>query len=179
MIITINGTPGSGKTTLARALAKKYKLKFYSIGLIRRKIAKIFGLSIEEFNEIGKKYSFTDKLVDELIAKSIKDNAVIDGRMAWKFFPNSIKILLLCNSKVAAERLMKDKREGENYKSIKEARKKILERIKNDEERYRKYYGIKNIFDVKNYDIVLDTSKINKREMVRVCTRVIDRVLLE
>lgn len=175
MIITINGFPGSGKTTLAKALAKKYKLKFYSIGKIRRKIAEIFNLSIEEFNEIGKKFPFTDIFVDELINRIVKDDAVIDGRLAWKFFPKSIKILLICDLDVAAKRLLKNKRKGEKYKNLKEARKKILERIENDKYRYKKYYGIKNIFDIKNYDIILDTSKINKKEMIDVCVEIIEK----
>ncbi len=179
MIITINGTPGSGKTTLAKALAKKYRLKFYSVGQIRRKIAKIFGLNIERFNKIGRETPFTDLFVDEMIRKIVKDNAVIDGRLSWKFFPESIKILLICDIDVAAKRLLKDKRKEEKYKNLYEVRKKILKRIKDDEYRYKKYYGIKNIFDIKKYDIVLETSKVSKKEMIKICFEIIENYFLK
>ncbi|MEM4648118.1 MAG: cytidylate kinase family protein [Candidatus Pacearchaeota archaeon] len=178
MIITINGTPGSGKTTIAKAIAKKYKLKFYSIGEIRRNIARFFGLTIDEFNKIGEKYVFTDSIVDNMIKICIKDNAVIDGRLAWYFFNKSIKILVLCDKKIAAKRIFKEvkknKRKSEKkYKNIKEIMKEIDERIKSDNKRYKKYYGIKNIFDFKNYDIIIDTSHLEKKEMIDIMLKIL------
>lgn len=181
MIVTINGTPGSGKTTIGKAIAKKYNLKFFSIGQIRRKIAKIFELSIDEFNKIGEKHKFTDIFIDEMIKSYIKDNAVIDGRLAWYFFNKSIKILVLCDKKIAAKRILKDikknRRKGERkYKNLKEVLKEIEERIKSDEKRYKKYYGISNIYDFKNYDIIIDSSKLKKQEMINVIIEAINLI---
>jgi len=178
MIITINGMPGSGKTTLARAIARKYGLKFYSVGNIRRAIASFFCLTIDEFNKIGERHNFTDVFVDEMFKHCIKDNAVIDGRLAWWLFPKSIKILLLCNTKIAAERIFKAKRKSEKaYKSIKEVEREIRERITSDIKRYKKYYGIKNLYDINNYDIAIDTSNIDKKEMIKLAIDVLERFI--
>ena len=60
MIITISGKPGSGKSTIAKILAEKLKLKHYSAGDFRREKAKKLCLSLEEFNKLGEKKDFTD-----------------------------------------------------------------------------------------------------------------------
>lgn len=44
MIITISGYPGSGKSTIADIIAKKLKLKRYSVGNFRRELAKKRGI---------------------------------------------------------------------------------------------------------------------------------------
>jgi len=31
-------------------------------------------------------------------------------------------------------------------------------RLKSEDKRYKKYYGIKDIYNIKNYDIIIDTS---------------------
>lgn len=166
MIITINGTPGSGKSTIGKFLAKKFSLKFYSVGEIRRRIAEAFDLNIYEFNKIGEKHSFTDIFVDEMVKTLVRDKAIIDGRLAWHFFPSSIKILLLCDYTIAAKRVFLEKRKTEmRFKNVKEAKNSIIKRIKGDEKRYLKYYKIKNIYDLKHYDLIIDTTHLGKSEM--------------
>ena len=70
MKITISGTPGSGKSTIGKLVSKKLKLKYYDVGNMRRKMAKDMGLTIQEFNKLGEKKSFTDKEVDNKIKSS-------------------------------------------------------------------------------------------------------------
>ncbi|MEM2932613.1 MAG: nucleoside monophosphate kinase [Candidatus Pacearchaeota archaeon] len=170
MQITITGTPGSGKTTLAKALAKKLKLKFYSTGEIRREIARLFGMDIDELNRLGEKYSFTDKCIDEMIKKVLeKKSFILDGRLGWRFFPRSIKIFTFCNLDIAAKRILKARRRSEKeYKSVEEVKKEIIKRMQSDKKRYKKYYNIKNIYDIKGYDIIIDTSYLNKKEMIKI-----------
>jgi len=167
MIITISGTPGSGKSTVAKALAGKLGLKYYSVGDFRREAAAKKGMTINEYNKLGEDDFSTDNEVDEWQKKSLakEDNFIIDGRLSFHFIPNSIKVFLKVKQEVAAERIFNEKREKEKFKSLKEALESIKKRHESDIKRYRKYYNI-NPFDERHYDIVVDTSDITIQEMV-------------
>ena len=54
MIVTISGTPGSGKSTVGKLIAKKLGLKHYSIGNLMRSMAKEKGLTLGELGELAK-----------------------------------------------------------------------------------------------------------------------------
>jgi cytidylate kinase len=168
MIITINGTPGAGKSTAAKFLAKKLKMKHYSMGDLRRKIALKKGMTIDEFNKLGEKEAWTDKDADNYQIKLGKkeDNFVIDGRLSWFFIPKSIKVFVKADLNKAATRVLKEKRKSEKkYKSAKDVLKEMKERMKSDMQRYRKYYGIKNVYSMSNYDIIIDSSYLTINEM--------------
>ena len=166
MRITINGIPGSGKSTAARWLAKKLKLKYYGLGKMRREIAKKRGVTLEEFNKLGEKEKWTDTLVDDFQKKlRKKDNFIADGRLSWYFIPNSIKVFLIVKLEIGAKRIINDQRKEEKYSNIKEGIKSLKNRLKSDIKRYRKIYGIKNYYDIKNYDIVIDTSYLTICQM--------------
>ena len=178
MKITVNGTPGSGKSTLAKALAKKLNLKYFSSGEIRRKIAKIFGLNIDDFNKIGEKHAFTDKFIDEMMKKMLKDDFVLDARLGWWLFPDSIKIFVVSSLDIAAERIFKASKKGERkterkYKKVEEVKEEIKQRMKSDEKRYKKYYKIKNIYALEHYDIIMDTTNMGKKQMIDECIKLI------
>jgi len=168
MIITINGTPGSGKSTIAKFIAKKLGMKHYSMGDLRRKMAMERGMTIEEFNKLGEKEGWTDTEADKYQIKLAKEenNFVIDGRLSWHFIPGSIKIFVKADLKKTAERVFKDQRKSEKkYKNVSEVLDEMKERIESDVKRYKKYYGIKNVYDIINYDIVLDTSYLTIGQM--------------
>lgn len=164
MRITISGLPGSGKSTLADNLASQLKLKRYSVGDFRREAAIKKGLTLEEYNHLGEKDPSTDKDADEWqINLGKQDNFIIDGRLSWYFTPDSVKIFLTVDEKIGAKRIMLENREEELASSEEEAAEKIRERIKSDIKRYKKYYKL-NPYDKKNYDFVLDTSKLTIKE---------------
>jgi len=167
MIVTISGTPGSGKNTIADLVAKELGLKRHSVGGFRRQMAKDMGITLEELNKLGEKQDFTDKKADDWQVEIGKkeDNFIIDGRLSYHFIPNSMKIFLDVKPEVGAKRIMSDKRPEEQMATEKQAVKMWNKRLNSDAVRYKKYYNL-NPNDKKQYDFVLDTSDLTIQEVV-------------
>lgn len=165
MIITISGKAGSGKSTVGKIVAEKLGLEFYCIGDIRRKMAAERGMTLAEFNKLGEKEDFTDKEVDEYQRKlgKEKDNIIVVGRTSFHFIPHSFKVFLDVELDEAARRIMNAGRKDEHYKSIEEAKRILQGRAESDSKRYKKYYKL-NVFDKKNYDLVIDTTQITAEQ---------------
>ena len=169
MIITISGKPGAGKTTVGRMLAEELGYKFYSIGEFRGEIAQKLGLSIDELNKIGEEKFWTDEMADKFQKKisEMENDVVIDGWLAFHFIPNSFKVFLDVDPKVAAHRIFINQRPDEEYlETEKEVEKRILERMKRDRKRWFKYYHV-DFLDLSHYDLVIDTTKIPPEEVVK------------
>ncbi|MEA2037937.1 MAG: cytidylate kinase family protein [Nanoarchaeota archaeon] len=179
MIITIAGIAGSGKSTVAKLLAKKLKYKHYSTGDFMREMAKSKGLSLLELSKNAEKDKSIDKELDkrQIELGKKEDNFVIDSRLGWHFIPDSIKIFLDVELEEAAKRILKDKREHEKYKHVKDSIEKIETRISSEEKRYKDYYGV-DYKDRKNYDILIDTTNILPRKIVEDIIKIIKQINL-
>lgn len=91
----------------------------------------------------------------------VRDNFIIDGRLAFHFIPHSIKIFLAVEPLEAARRIFEDEnRTGlvESHASLEHAAENISIRRKSEEDRYQKYYGV-DIYDFSSYDLVIDTTE--------------------
>ncbi len=55
MIIAIHGQAGSGKSSISKLLARRLGYKRYSVGGLRREIAKKHGLTLAQLNKVGEK----------------------------------------------------------------------------------------------------------------------------
>lgn len=165
MIITISGTPGSGKGTVGKMLAKKLKYKYYSIGHMRRAMAIERGMTLQEFNLLGEKQPFTDRDIDEWQKKlgRTRDNLVVEGRTSFHFIPHSVKLFFRTDINEAARRIFHDKAhvrqfEASNkYTNPQQLAHGLRHRIASDTRRYKKYYRL-DIFDRKHYDLVINTT---------------------
>ena len=81
-IITIAGTPGSGKSSAAAGIAGLLGYEHFSSGDLFRKMAAEQGISIEEMNFAAEKKKEIDREVDESLVHLGKEreNFVIDSR---------------------------------------------------------------------------------------------------
>ena len=167
MIITISGVAGSGKSTVAKLIAKKLGYKHYSMGDLQRKYALEKGITIEELGRQEAKDDSIDKEVDAYQTKLAEkeDNFVIDSWLGFYFIPKAFKIFLKCSDEEAAKRIFKAVKKGERNKSERKTEnieKQIQinkERRETNRKRWKKYYGI-DFMDTKNYDLIVDTTPI-------------------
>ena len=164
MIITVGGRAGSGKSTIARMLAEKLKLKHYSIGDLQRNIADEKGISLLELNRLEEKDPAIDKNLDDeqrILGKE-EDDLVIDGRLCHHFIKKAKKVFLEASEDVRAKRLGKDKRGGKNIPEIIANMKK---REKSEIKRFKEYYDV-DPYDTSKYDIVISTDNLTPGEIV-------------
>ena len=145
MIITVSGVAGSGKGSVCRMLSERLKFNYYSIGDLRRMMARDRGMTLEEFNKLGETHAFTDKDADDYQAAlgQKEDNFIMEGRMSYHFIPHSIKIFLYVDPHVASKRIFNDKSSNrfnqKKVESLEEQLKLTMDRDASDKHRYRKF----------------------------------------
>lgn len=172
MIVTVTGTPGSGKSTVAKALAKEFSLRHYSSGQFMRDMADKRGVSLMDLTLQAEEDRSIDREIDDYVMMlgRQKDDFVIDSRLAFHFIPDSIKVFLKCAPGVAAERIARDVREHRRaveseIASVEDALGAIQRRRESERKRYQEYYGV-DIEDESQFDIVIDTSDFSIEESI-------------
>ncbi len=167
MKITISGNAGSGKSTVAKMIAKKLEYKHYSVGDLMREIATARGVSMVEISNIAE----SDKSIDEELDAKQKtlgkkeDNFVIDSRLGFYFIPDSFKIFLAVDVKESAKRIFEDSRGEEKFGSIEEGVELLQKRMDSEKIRYKEYYGI-DFPNPEDFDLMIDTTELPVKEVV-------------
>ncbi len=171
MIITISGTPGSGKSTVAKILVQKLNAERIYVGGIRRELARKKGMTLEDLNEYAKTHPETDVDVDKEAAAKAREldhdgKIIIDeGYTQYYFVPESLKVFIKVNWEEGARRIWKDlqqkdtkqaRNEG-NVTSFQQMKQRVLARLEEDSARFRKYYGV-DYLDESQYDLILDST---------------------
>ena len=159
MRITISGSPGSGKSTVAKDIARKLELEHYSAGGYYRQMAEERKLNVLEFARLAEQDPSIDEELDQWLVGigRTKDNFVVDARLGWHFIPKSIKIFLNANLKERARRIFSDDVRNEHHITLERTQKDILQREASEKTRYAEKYGI-DYFDESGYDLVIDTT---------------------
>jgi cytidylate kinase len=186
IVVCISGMAGTGKSTLAKKLAKKYELRYYSGGDALKALAAAEGYDSSSrgwwespeglsFLEKREKNLEFDKAVDDKLLEYAQQGRVLldSWTMPW-LLKTGFKIWLVASVEKRAERIAKrDKitiREALNVLKEKEARTKAI---------YKKLYGFALGEDFEPFNLVLDTDNLNAGEVFQVLCMVMDNVVLK
>ena len=178
MIITISGTAGSGKSTIAKNIEKVLNAERIYVGGIRREMAREKGWTLEQLNKYAEDHPETDVDVDKRAAKQAQTEetkgklVIVEGRTQYHFLPESFKIYIKVDPDEGARRVWKELQEkgaserNEREYTLKEMKVRIREREEEDARRYMKYYNIDHR-DESQYDYILDTTNITAEEATK------------
>jgi predicted cytidylate kinase len=156
-LIGISGSPGSGKTTVAKMLSDRIGIRFHSMGSVFRSIADEKKLSLKELSALAESDSSIDHLIDRRQSEMLRAGGIImDSRLScWLMKRNNInglKVWITAPLDVRAKRVA-----GREGIGMAEARESIRAREESEADRYRKYYGI-DMKDLSIYDIVINNA---------------------
>jgi len=186
IVICISGMAGSGKSTVAKKIAEKYWLKYYSGGDALKALAIEKGYKPLNrgwwenkegirFLEKREKDSRFDLAIDKKLLKLAEQgNIVLDSwTMPW-LMKKGFKIWLEASTEKRAERIAK-----RDKKSVKEALKVL--KVKEEKTRtiYKKLYGFSLGRDFAPFNLILDTDNLNAEEVFKVLCEVIDKIVID
>ncbi len=163
-VIAIGGPAGSGKTTYAKAIAKRYGLRYFSAGHVFRRIAREKGISLEELSRLAEQDPSIDLLIDKTtLEESLKGNVVVEGHLV----PWIVKDVADVKIYVTAPLYVRVQRIAEREKRpIAEVLKETLLREHSQRKRFMYFYGI-DILDLSIFDLVIDTSKLTIEDVLK------------
>ena len=170
MIVTINGTIASGKSAVGKALADSLGYEYFSTGQIYREEADKAGRSVKEYLDYCDFHPEIHRELDKKVKDYIKgrDNIIIDGRVAWSAFPESLKLYLHCSNEIAALRIYGAERTAQDTSSLTACLEDVKSRHKKEREQFLDIYG-KDIHDMRNYDLCIKTDNRSIEELMRFC----------
>jgi cytidylate kinase len=176
---------GTGKSTLSKKLAQKYKLKYYSGGDALKALATEEGYNSSSrgwwesseglgFLEKREKNLKFDKAVDDkLLEYAQQGNVLLDSwTMPW-LLKTGFKIWLVASIEKRAERVAK-----RDKITVKEALQVLKEKEARTKAIYKKLYGFALGEDFAPFHLVLDTDNLNAEEVFQVLSMVMDNVVL-
>jgi CMP/dCMP kinase len=186
LVICISGMAGTGKSTLAKKLAEKYGLRYYSGGDALKDLAKDEGYdtSVQGWWEspVGLQFLQTrlsdpkfDKAVDDkLLEYACQGNVLLDSwTMPW-LLKGGFKIWLEASFQKRAARVAE-----RDSMTLEQAVKVLAEKEGRTKAIYKSLYGFTLGEDLAPFDFVLDTDNLNAKEVFEVLCRVMDSVVLQ
>ncbi len=168
LTITVSGLSGSGKTTVAREIAKVFKLKIINAGDLLRKYARQNKMSLDKTSKSFP--ALIDCEIDKMTLKlAQKGGHVIVGRLsAWVAGEwADCRIFVQSNKKIRDKRIA----QRDNL-SISAAGISVTERDKRDRDRYQKLYKI----DLKNKAVYNLTIRNNKITLLKLKKEIIQKL---
>ena len=163
-VIIICGLAGSGKSTAAAGVAKRFKLAHVSAGDQFRAIAKERKMSLIDLGRHAAKHPEFDKELDRrVMARAKKGGVVLDGRasayLAKKLRIPALKIFLTVDPKISAARVAK--RDGI---SKAKALKMSAQREREIRVRLKTLYGL-DTSSTAYYDAVIQTDRYTPKDV--------------
>jgi cytidylate kinase len=186
IVVCISGMAGTGKSTLAKKLAQKYKLKYYSGGDALKELAKDEGYNpssrgwwespegLSFLKKREKNLKFDKAVDDKLLEYAQQGNVLLDSwAMPW-LLKTGFKIWLVASEEKRAERIAK-----RDKLSVNEALKVLKEKEARTKAIYKKLYGFRLGEDLEPFNLILDTDNLRAGEVFQVLCMVMDNVVLK
>lgn len=156
MLITISGEPGSGKTTVAKLLARELGLEHVYAGDLYRREAERRGKTLAEFNVLCERDHSIDRNLDAAMAeRGRRGDVILEGRLAGFLAAQeglaALKVWLTASEDVRARRVAQ-REHGDSQRLLATNRA----RHQSDVNRYREIYGF-DLTDTSIYDVVLSS----------------------
>jgi CMP/dCMP kinase len=185
VVLCISGMAGTGKSTLAKKLAAKYGLRYFSGGDALRALAAEQGFNALSngwwespeglcFLEKRKNDLSFDKAVDDkLLEYAAQGNVLLDSwTMPW-LVKDGFKIWLAASVEKQAERIAK-----RDHMTAAEALEALKEKEARTKAIYKQLYGFSLGEDLAPFNFILDTDNLSADEVFEVLCMVVDNVVL-
>lgn len=185
IILCVCGMAGSGKSTAAKRLAKKYGLRYCSGGDALKALASEMGYDTDRrgwwespegirfLRERMENPEFDRKVDMNLLRRAEEGDVVLDSRtMPW-LLKGGFKIWLEASEDVRARRIAR--RDG---LTLEEARKYLSEKESRTKDIYKRIYGFNLGRDLTIFDLILDVNLLSKDETFHVLCMAIKNLLL-
>jgi cytidylate kinase len=186
IVVCISGMAGTGKSTLAKNLAEKYCLKYYSGGDALKALAAEEGYDSSSdgwwespdglrFLEKREENLEFDKAIDDKLLEYAQEGRVLldSWTMPW-LLKTGFKIWLIASVEKRAERIAKRDRIP-----LKEALEVLKKKETITKAIYKKLYGFMLGEDFKPFNLVLDTNKLSAEEVFQTLCMVMDNIVLK
>jgi len=184
VVICVCGMTGCGKSTVAKRLAEKYGLKYFSGGNALKALALEAGYKPAEIGwwETAEGMNFLqqrmedpkfDKKVDQKLLELAKQgNVILDSwTMPW-LLKNGFKVWLEASPHVRAKRVAE--RDGID---VEKALKILKEKDRRTREIYKDLYGFDLGNDFSPFNLILATDELNVDEVFRAVCLVVNRLV--
>jgi cytidylate kinase len=184
IVICISGMTGSGKSTVAKRLADKYGLDYFSGGNALKTLAQEEGYNpdVTGWWETAEGLRFLqqrmgdpafDKRIDEkLLELTEQGNIILDSwTMPW-LLNGGFNVWLEASPQVRAKRVM-----NRDSISIEEAVKALTEKDERTRQIYKSLYGFDLGNDLSPFNLVLATDELNPDEVFHAVCLVTDRLV--
>jgi len=168
----LGGLAGSGKSTAAKMLARRFGIRRISAGDMFRTIAKERKIDLIELGRYAEKHPKFDRELDErMISEARKGAAVLDGRatayLTKKRSIPALRVWLSVEPKVSAERVARRDKltKAEAFKKSRKREREVAKRLK-------ALWGL-DMKDTSYYDVVIQTDNYSPKEVVDIISQIV------
>jgi cytidylate kinase len=161
MIVTVSGEIGSGKSTVARALAQALGLRYLSTGQVFREEARRRHVTLAELGRLAEQDPSIDRTIDEMQVQAARaGNILVESRLSGWLIDGDLRIWLRAPLEVRASRVAA--RDGGDLAT---AARDVQAREACEHQRYRQTYRL-DLSDLTRYHVIVDTAMWGADEVV-------------